>query len=186
MSDKLVEQNDPSKQHAWLDDDPGRNAGIAKLKEYFSQSPDADTPAIQFGKRQAQRQFDEWYYNQFLKEGAPQAGLSGHEKNIVIETEAQHMADLWIRYDDFKKGTYRLNKAGLDWKGRAMDTPERMTPLLNELSKVIQGSTARPSPSLVSLLQVNGVDMANPDKMREFLATQRNHLKQVTPAKATP
>jgi hypothetical protein len=160
----------------FLADDPDRNAGIAAIDRMFAaSSPDEDLPMVRFRAERAREQFDSWYSHTYSGEGeAPSKPLSPQRK-----TEVEGMVNSIFKssypVDDSFSGTFRLSGADLNWKSRPVDTPDRLDPALTELALVINGK-AKPSPYLVSLLQVFGVDLGSKEEMAKFLGAQRSFV----------
>lgn len=155
----------------FLEGDKYHEYGEKAVKGYFGSSPDADTPAIAFRRQQTLRQYSAWYYNQFVKEGAPQSNVSGLDRRVAIDAYAENLARSNVLYDDLD-GTTMIG--GLpDWGTDIVDTPERLSPRLTELESFLNGSASgRPSPSLVSLLSVHGIDLSNRKQLQDFWLSQ--------------
>lgn len=157
---------------AFLEGDPFHQYGERAVSSYFGSSPDADTPDVANRRAQAKRQFSLWYYNQFVKEGAPNKGMDGFEKRQLIDAQAFDLKNAWVPYDASFSGTGSLNGKDFDWKTRPVDSPERVKPLLDELWLVLQRK-ANPSPELTSLLRLYNINPESLDEMNQFLMKQR-------------
>lgn len=185
ISNELEQSERQGSRKAFLEDDPYHEYGEKSVAGYFGTSPDADTPEVAYRRQQAKRQFSEWYIRTFLVEGAPKANVSGMERRRMIDAESQDLARSWVPYEDAFSGTFRLSGEDFDWGTRPVDIPDRIEPMLDELEGFYTHRlTGRPSPALLSLLNVWGVDLSNRQEMKKFLDAQRSFITSpVTNAK---
>lgn len=178
-------EKDRSNKKAFLEDDPYHEYGEKAVRSYFGSSPDADVPEVAYRRMQAARQFSSWYYQEFVADDAPKKAVSGRERREAIDAMAQDLARTWVPYEDSFSGTFRLSGQDLDWRARPVDIPDRAQPMLDELAGFLSGrASGRPSPALISLLTVYGVNLDNKDEMLEFLKKQRSFITPVTPRNA--
>lgn len=167
-----------------LEKDAGLRRAEAVAAAYFTVNEDTEANnVVRHATIQAKRSMANFYYQQFLAPGAPNANATEKQKRDAADDFAADLSRVWQTADaaqrnDGAEGILRIIATDLDWRTRPIAVPFRNEVLVRLLESFTKRGAVTEQD--VSVLRIYGIDFNDKPKVAEFLSRQFELSKPTT------